>query len=135
MTTRVGRVSARRAIAQQAQLFNVTALLTVKEKPLSEQFKVGLNAMQEGIRKLWALQGQDLVLKLEETDDAWLYINQSCPECAGRLADLPMCWLFVGVLRETTRWFTGRDFKIVETECRATGDPGCIWYISKTPLE
>ncbi len=134
MTMRVGRISARRAITQQAQLFNVPALLAEKDRPLDAQFRVGLKTIQEGIRKLWAAHGQGSVLTLEETEDAWLYVNETCPECAGKASDTPMCWLFVGVLRETTRWFTGRDFGIVETKCRALGAPACVWQIGKTPL-
>jgi predicted hydrocarbon binding protein len=135
MTARIGRVSARRAIDHQAQLFNVAALTALKVMPLTVQFKLGLSNMQDGIRKLWASQGQQSVLRLEETKDAWLYINETCPECAGKRADAPICWLFVGVLHETTHWFTGKNFEIVETECRTMGAPACVWRISKTPKE
>jgi len=135
MTVRVGRVSARRAIEKQAKLFNVAALLALKLMPLNVQFKIGLGQMQDGIRKLWAAHDQPAVLRVQETADAWLYINETCPECAGRTADAPMCWLFIGVLRETTHWLTGKEFEIVETECRALGAPACVWRISKTPLE
>jgi predicted hydrocarbon binding protein len=109
--------------------------MALKVMPLSVQFKLGLSNMQDGIRKLWSSHGQQTVLRLEETRDAWLYINETCPECAGKAADVPMCWLFVGVLHETTRWFTGKDFEIVETECRTMGAPACVWRISKTPKE
>jgi len=135
MTMRVGRVSARRSIEKQAQLFNVAALTALKLMPLTVQFKLGLGQMQEGIRKLWAAHEQRVILRVQETPDAWLYINETCPECAGQAADAPMCWLFVGVLRETTHWLTGKEFEIVETECRALGAPACVWRISKTPQE
>ena len=89
--------------------------------------------MQDGFRKIWAANDEQLVLRIEETDDAWLYISETCPECAGKTADDVICWLFVGALRESTHWLTGKEFEVVEIECRALGAPACIWRISKTP--
>jgi predicted hydrocarbon binding protein len=135
MTARVGRVSARRAIDQQARLFNVAALLALKVMPLNVQLKLGLAQMQDGLRKIWAAHDQQLILRVQETDEAWLYVNETCPECSGKAADEPICWLFVGTLRESGRWLTGKELEIVETECRAVGAPACVWRISKTPRE
>jgi predicted hydrocarbon binding protein len=135
MTMRVGRVSARRAIDKQAKLFNVAALLTLKVMPLNVQLKLGLGQMQDGFRKIWAAYDQQVLLRLEETDDAWLYIAETCPECAGKVVDEPMCWLFVGSLRESSQWLTGKELEIVETECRAMGAPACVWRVSKNPKE
>jgi predicted hydrocarbon binding protein len=135
MTARVGRVSARHAIDKQARLFNIAALLTLRAMPLSVQLKLGLGQMQEGLRTIWAEQGQQLLLRVEETDDAWLYVNETCPECAGKAADEPICWLFVGTLRESGQWLTGKALEINEIECRAAGARACVWQISKAPLE
>jgi predicted hydrocarbon binding protein len=133
MVVRVGRVSARRAIDRQAKLFNIAALLGLKLMPLNVKLKLGLSQMQDGFRKIWAAHGQKMVSRVEETDAAWLFIRETCPECAGKVSDEPMCWLFVGSLRESTQWLTGKELEIVETECRAAGAPACIWRISKKP--
>jgi predicted hydrocarbon binding protein len=53
--------------------------------------------------------------------------------CAGKLADTPICWLFTGSLEESLRWLTGKEFEIVEVECRAAGAPACVWEVPKTP--
>jgi predicted hydrocarbon binding protein len=135
MTARVGRVSARQAIDKQAKLFNVVALMALKKMPFNVQLKVGLGNMQDSFRKLWAANDQQVILRLEETDGAWLYISETCPECAGKAADEPICWLFAGSLRESGQWLTGKELEIVETECRATGAPACVWRINKTPKE
>jgi predicted hydrocarbon binding protein len=135
MTARVGRVSARRAIDKQAKVFNVAALMALKVMPLNVQLKLGLSQQQDGVRELWAAHGQQIVARVEEAGDAWLYIHETCSQCAGKAADEPICWLFVGVLREATRWLTGKEFEIVETECRAMGAPACVWRVSKTPKE
>lgn len=131
MCMRVGRVSARRAIDRQAKVFNIAALLGLKLMPLNVKLKLGLSQMQDGFRKMWATQGQEMISRVEETDDAWLFIRETCPECAGKVSDEPMCWLFVGSLREATKWLTGKELEITETECRAAGAPACIWRISK----
>jgi predicted hydrocarbon binding protein len=135
MVVRVGHVSARRAIDRQAKLFNIAALLGLKLMPLNVKLKLGLGQMQDGFRKMWAAHGQEMISRVEETDDAWLFIRETCPECAGKVSDEPMCWLFVGSLREATKWLTGKELEIVETECRATGAPACVWRISKKPQE
>lgn len=134
MSVRVGRVSARHAIERQAKIFNIAALLGLKLMPLNVKLKLGLAQMQEGFRKIWAAHGQEMVSRVEETDDAWLFIRETCPECAGKSSDEPMCWLFVGTLRESTQWLTGKELEIVETECRAMGAPACVWRISKKPI-
>ncbi len=133
MSIRTGRVIARRAIEKQAKVFNIAALLGLKLMPLSVKLKLGLGQMQDGFRKMWAANGQEMILRIEETDDTWLFIRETCPECAGNASDEPVCWLFVGSLYESTRWLTGKELDIVEIECRATGAPACVWSISKKP--
>jgi predicted hydrocarbon binding protein len=133
MTMRVGRVSSRQAIEKQAELFNVVAMMALKVMPLSMQLKLGGSQMVDGFRKMWADHGQTFVGRFEEADDAWVYTIETCSMCAGKEADEPMCWLFTGTIQESIKWLTGKDFEIVETECRAMGAPACVWHMSKKP--
>jgi predicted hydrocarbon binding protein len=135
MTIRVGRVSSRQAIEKQAELFNVVALMALKVMPLNMQLKLGGSQVQDGFRKMWAAHGQQFIGRFEEADDAWLHIIETCTMCAGKVADEPMCWLFTGTLREGVQWLTGKEFEVVETECRAMGAPACVWRVSKTPKD
>lgn len=135
MTMRVGRVSAQRAIDKQAKIFNVVALLGLKVLTLNLQIKLGGGQMQEGFRRIWAAHGQEFVTRMEEADDAWLYVQETCPQCAGKRAEEPICWLFTGTLQASTKWLTGRDLEIVQTDCRAMGHAACVWRISKTPKD
>ena len=57
---------------------------------------------------------------------------ETCPVCAGKRADGPMCALFDGVLTEAVHWITGRDFAVREVQCRAMGAEACVWEIAKT---
>jgi len=135
MTIRIGRVSSQHAIEKQAELFNIVALMALKVMPLSVQVKLGGVQLQDGFRKMYAAHGQQFRGRFEETGDAWLHIVETCPMCAGKLAEEPMCWLFTGTLSESLKWLTGKEFDIIETECRAAGAPACVWRISKKPKE
>jgi predicted hydrocarbon binding protein len=59
-----------------------------------------------------------------------------CPECWGRQAAEPCCYLAVGLLQESVYWASnGKNFEVEETTCVARGDPACTIVIDKQPLE
>jgi predicted hydrocarbon binding protein len=130
MVMRIGRLSAKHAIEQQAALFGIAAAVASKVLPIPTQLKMGLERMQDGFRKI-----MDIRLRIEDRGDKLAYITEDCPMCAGKQAGEPMCWLWVGTLQEAARWQTGKEFEVVEVECRAMGAPACVWEISKTPKE
>jgi predicted hydrocarbon binding protein len=133
MSMRVGRVSARQALEKQAELFNVVALTALKVMPLNMQMKLGQGRMYDGFRKIWAAHGQQFEGRLEEDGDAWVHIRETCTNCAGKATEEPICWLSTGTLHESLQWLTGKEFEIVQTECRAMGAPACVWRVSKKP--
>lgn len=51
----------------------------------------------------------------------------------GRQREAPACWVTVGKLQEALRWATGRDYDVVETECKGCGAPACRFEIN--PIE
>ena len=130
MVIRIGRLSTRRAIEQQGALFGVAAIVASKVLPIPTQLKIGMEKMQDGFRRLL-----DMRLWGEDRGDKLAYVIETCAMCAGKQANEPMCWLQTGVLQESVRWLTGKEFEIEETECRAMGAPACVWEVSKTPKE
>jgi len=130
MVIRIGRLSTRRAIEQQGALFGVAAVVASKILPIPTQLKIGMEKMQDGFRRLL-----DMRLWGEDRGDKLAYVIETCAMCAGKQANEPMCWLQTGVLQESVRWLTGKEFEIEETECRAMGAPACVWEVSKTPKE
>lgn len=130
MVMRIGRLSGRYGIEQQGTLFGVAALVASKVLPIPTQLKMGMEQMQDGFRKL-----MDMRLSVEDRGDTLAYVSETCPMCAGKQASQPICWLWTGVLQETTHWLTGKDFDIEEVACRAMGAPACVWEISKKPKE
>ena len=132
---RIGRLSARYSIEQESVLFGF-ATTALKLMPVNMRLKVTLNNMAQGFRRLAAKMNQTLDLRVYELPDKFLYVSYTCPVCNGRLADEPMCYVFVGTIEEGAAWLTGgKKFRVVETHCRAMGDPACVFELHKTPVQ
>lgn len=133
MTLRVGRQTARYAIDYQGALFGTAALLASKVLPVATQLKMGLNAMQLGLRRLAQAAGQDRRLSVEDRGDAWAYIDYDDASSAGKLSDEPMGWIQTGAIQESLRWQTGKEFSVTQVACRSMGAPASVWLVNKSP--
>jgi predicted hydrocarbon binding protein len=133
MTLRIGRQTARYSIAHQAALFGTAALLASKVLPISTQIKMGLSAMQAGMRRLSQSVGQDRQFELEDRGETWAYIDYADPTSAGKSADEPIGWIQTGAMQEALRWQIGKDFEVEQVACRSMGAPASIWLVNKTP--
>jgi hypothetical protein len=135
MTLRIGRISTQHGIEQQSAAFGLDVLVKASRLlPLTAQLKAGMAVMQNGYRKLSQSVGQDLVLSIEDRGDKLAYVAESCPYCAGKEADFPICWIHNGVLAQSQHWLTGKQFEIIEVECKAMGAPACVWEVKKEPI-
>ena len=135
MVIRSGRLTSKYAIEKQSAVYNVAAKTAAKFMPSGLQVKLVLDSMVNGYNKLYAENGQELHFSLEDRGDKWAFISVECPLCAGKAADMPMCWGRIGTLKEALFWLTGKDFDVEEVECRALGASACVWEVSKTPKE
>ena len=135
MVIRIGRLTSKYAIEKQSGVYNVAAKTAAKLMPSGLQVKLVLDSMVNGYNKLYAENGQELHFSLEDRRNKWAFISVECPLCAGKAADLPMCWGRTGTLKEALSWLTGKEFEVEEVECRALGASACVWEISKTPKE
>jgi predicted hydrocarbon binding protein len=135
MTLRIGRLSSKMAIEKQGALFNVAGSLALKLLPVGQQIRMGLENMQSGFRKLGESIGEDYGLSVKDRGETIAYIANACPMCAGQQADAAICTIFTGNLEEGVRWLTGNEHQVVETSCRAKGDPACVWEVSKAAKE
>ena len=133
MTLRIGRISTRKAIDQQSALFGIAALMAAKLMPTATQLKMGMDAQISGFKKLSQTVGEEYLAHIEDRGDKYAFVIETCAMCAGKEADEAICHLFTGTLLESTKWLTGKDFDIRETECRALGAPACVWEINKKP--
>jgi hypothetical protein len=134
MTLRIGRQTSRHAIEHQGALFGTAALLASKMLPSGTQIKMGLSAIQLGLRRLSQAAGQERRLALEDRGAAWAYIDEDCPMSAGYRSDEPMGYIQAGAIQEALRWQTGKEFPVEQVACRSMGAPASIWEIGKVPL-
>jgi predicted hydrocarbon binding protein len=135
MVIRCGRLTSKYAIEKQSGVYNVAAKAAAKLMPSGMQVKLVLDSMANGYNKLYADSGQALHFRVEDRGDKWAFISVECPLCAGKAADVPMCWGRIGTLKEGLFWLTGKEFDVEEVECRAVGASACVWEVSKTPRE
>lgn len=130
---RIGRLAARRSIEEQSALFGV-AVKALRLMPLSMQLKTALTNMANGLTQLLRQGGYTTTIEVEERDDAFVLTWPHCPNCAGLVADRPICWIIEGGILEATHFATGgKAFAVHQIACRATGDPACSWQVPKTP--
>ena len=132
---RIGRISSKYAIEKQAAVFNVATRAAVRFLPFASQVSTGLDNTINGFKKLWKDYGEEAVISKEDRGSSFGYVVSTCPNCAGKTADEPICHQTTGMLLEVFEWLTGKKVSVKEVECRAMGAPSCTWEISKTPAE
>jgi len=104
--------------------------LALKILPLGAKLRIGLPAMAKIFSTF-----SDQVSVVKEEDDHFVYTIQKCPVCWGRHSDVPICHGAVGLLQGGLHWVSGgKDFQVVEMECKAKGDQDCVFHVFKEPL-
>jgi len=104
--------------------------LALKILPLNAKLRIGLPAMAKIFTTF-----SDQVSIVTEKDDHFEYTIKECPVCYGRHSDVSICHGAVGLLQGGVHWVSGgKDFTVVETECKAKGDQDCIFHVFKEPL-
>jgi predicted hydrocarbon binding protein len=64
------------------------------------------------------------------------WVVERCPLCWGRHASSADCHLMVGFLQEASYWISGgKNYRVEEVACQASGDPSCILVIDQVPIE
>ncbi len=130
LALRAGRATFKYGLKEFGAVLGM-ADLALRVLPLNVKLRVGLNAFAETFNRF-----SDQIVRLEEDDEHFVWVNERCPVCWGRHTDKPCCHAAVGILEEGLRWGSGgKTFKVEETTCIATGDDACRFVISKTPLE
>ena len=135
IVTRAGRVSYAKGLEQYGILLGA-ALTAMRLLPENKRQKAGLEAIKFIWDKLYKDAGlPTLNIRTEDCGDHFKYRTGSCLGCAGKMSDSPICFTTVGMLTESFKWLTGKEYEVRETECRATGARECVFEINKTPRE
>jgi hypothetical protein len=104
--------------------------LAFKVLPLAAKLHIGIPAMG----KIFSTTS-DQLSTVQEKPDHFVYTIHKCPVCWGRTVDRPACFMAVGLLQEGLKWVSGgREFKVVQTACHASGDAVCDFHIMKDPI-
>lgn len=79
----------------------------------------------EALTSLYA-DYSDQIVRLERTEDAFLWHIDRCPYCWGLHSSSPCCSHVVGIFQEAMHWISGgKYFDVEETSCTAAGDRAC----------
>jgi predicted hydrocarbon binding protein len=129
LALRAGRASFARGLQGFGALHNMGDL-ALKMVPLNLKIKMGLPAMATVFSQV-----SDQISRVEERDSDFVYIIEQCPVCWGRKSDKPICHAAMGLLQEGLRWVSGgKEFRVEEFKCVATGDDTCEFLVHRDPI-
>lgn len=58
-----------------------------------------------------------------------LFVDHVSPSTTNQRDIEPVCWVTLGLMRESLFWAAGREYDIAETSCRATGAEACEFHV------
>ncbi len=131
LALRIGRTTFDDVLKDYGDLAGVGDV-AFKILPLQQKIKFGLDAMA----RIFS-EKSDMITRVQETDEAYLYQVELCPVCWGRKdPDQAICYYLVGLLKEGLHWVSGgKEFTIEETLCIGKGDQICEFNIQKKPFD
>lgn len=131
MVMRIGRISARKGIEHQSNVFNLGTVLAAKLLPSSTQIKMALSAMIAGFVVMGEKFGAKFEGTIEDGGDYWIYSLVTDPVSAGLSSDGPIGWLIEGSIEEAGRQIFGKFFDVTQVACRSMGAPASVWHVPK----
>lgn len=131
LALRVGRTTFDDVLKDYGEMAG-TSDLTFRVLPIQKKISIGLKAMA----KIFS-EKSDQISSVKELDDSYLYTIEQCPVCWGREGEEnPVCFYMVGLLQEGLNWVSGgKEFRINESKCIASGDDICEFTIYKQPIQ
>jgi hypothetical protein len=121
---RIGKASFQYGIREQPALMGIAGV-ALKVMPKPQRVTFILNSVANALKK----SNPQVDAWVESEGGQIAYIERTCAICEGRASAEPVCHLYVGSLGEAVRWATGEDYPVVETHCRAKGDPHCRFVV------
>ncbi len=123
---RIGKASFQYGVREQPMLMGLAGI-ALKALPMRQRVKFVLNSVADALKK----SNPAVEAAVTEEEGRILYTETTCAICEGRQASEPVCHLYVGSLTEAVKWATGSDLRVVETQCRAKGDPHCRFEVQE----
>ncbi|MGQ9583799.1 MAG: V4R domain-containing protein [Anaerolineae bacterium] len=130
LATRAGKAAFKHGLAEFEAVLGI-ADLALRLLPLGMKIRIGANVFAEVFNKY-----SHQIVRLEEAPDHLMWINERCPVCWGRKTEEPCCHAATGILTEGLHWLSGgKNFRVEEVTCIATGDDSCRFRITKRPVD
>ena len=126
MLRRIGKASFQYAVREQAALLGIAGV-ALKILPERQRIKFILNSMASALKK----SNPDVKAWVDDSGERIAYFESTCAICQGRTSDHPVCHLYAGSIGEAVQWASGKEFEIIETHCRAKGDPHCRFEVGE----
>ncbi len=127
---RAGRAAAELVMRQHGEARGLKEL-NFRLLPISARIRQGLDILAALLQDLGGGQ-----VRVTEDEYAWRWEISVCPLCHQRSSPAPACHFFVGLLQAFLVGVSGgKTYNVVESACRATGAPDCVFAIDKMALE
>ncbi len=128
---RIGRVTFQYTLKEQPAILGNLGALVLKMLPMGAAMKLVLNQVASAANKT-----VNQPAHLEEDQGAFYFVAEECPcHWRGR-KEKPACHVTVGVLTEAMAFATGgKQIRIEEIECIASGAAACRYRIEKKAME
>jgi predicted hydrocarbon binding protein len=129
LAMRAGRETFKYALKEFMPVLGI-ADLAFRPFPMGMKIKIGLEVFAETFNKF-----TDQIVHLEQDAENHLWIIERCPVCWQRESETPCCHLAVGLLQESLFWVSnGKNYRVTEIECIASGYNACVIAILKKPI-
>ncbi|HEX2979493.1 MAG TPA: 4-vinyl reductase [Anaerolineaceae bacterium] len=130
LALRAGRAMLPIAVKQFGGLPGITEV-SMQLVPLPSKIRLSLMALAHTTNET-----SDQHASVRETQDEFLYNIHPCGMCWGRKKQAkPACYFTTGFLKEGLKWISGgREFRVWESACQATGGEACEFIIPKEPM-
>lgn len=90
-----------------------------------ERFHLAIKTLSDVLNEI-----SDITSTTEITQNKSLISITTCPVCWGRSENSPICSTLLGIIERNIAVFAdGMDYAILEDECIAAGDSGCVFII------
>jgi len=109
-------------------LFNIDGI-TPKERDADEAFQEFRRIYGIMVEASRAIQGD--IFSYYDVDEGVVLEIAPCHWCVGVNAEKPICHAQLGFQFGIARWVMGRDIKVEETHCIATGDKMCRFVMHR----
>jgi predicted hydrocarbon binding protein len=129
LAMRAGRETFKYALKEFMPVLGI-ADLAFRPFPMGMKIKIGLEVFAETFNKF-----THQIVRLEQDANSHLWVIERCPVCWKRQSETPCCHLAVGLLQESLFWVSnGKNFRVSEVNCIASGDAACVITIEKKPI-